>query len=152
MLEPFHHGLGGSNASLLLMGIAFLFPGWSQCRTLRRFVVLQCFRTNAIIWWGRQNGNRRFIILIFLWTIWRWRNDIIFRDLQLPLAFYIDYIMSCPCGTHYMESNEDIFPFLYMYMHKHYLPDMLHFSTMFRIFCYSYDYMTICHYAYSFVQ
>lgn len=48
----------------------------------------------AILWWGRQSGNRRYIILIFLWTIWRWRNDIIFRGLHMPRDLYIDHIMS----------------------------------------------------------
>eukprot|EP00253_Pinus_taeda_P009779 PITA_09779 len=48
----------------------------------------------AIIWWSRQNRNRRFIIFLFLWTVWRWRNDIIFRGLHMPQTFFIDCIMT----------------------------------------------------------
>eukprot|EP00253_Pinus_taeda_P010868 PITA_10868 len=48
----------------------------------------------AIIWWSRQKGNRRYLILIYLWMVWKWRNDIIFRNQFVPPIFIIDSIMS----------------------------------------------------------
>eukprot|EP00253_Pinus_taeda_P019663 PITA_19663 len=48
----------------------------------------------VFIWWSRQNGNRRFLILIYLWMVWKWRNDIIFRDLHVTPISIIDSIMS----------------------------------------------------------
>eukprot|EP00253_Pinus_taeda_P013002 PITA_13002 len=48
----------------------------------------------AIFWWSRQKGNRRYLILIYLWMVWKWRNDIIFRNHSVPPIFIIDSIMS----------------------------------------------------------
>eukprot|EP00253_Pinus_taeda_P017747 PITA_17747 len=48
----------------------------------------------VFIWWRRQNGNRHFLILIFLWTVWNWRNAIIFRDIHMPPFILLDSIMS----------------------------------------------------------
>lgn len=48
----------------------------------------------ARIWCSRHNGNRRFLILLFLWSVWKWRNTIIFKDSHMPPSFIIDNIMS----------------------------------------------------------
>eukprot|EP00253_Pinus_taeda_P019806 PITA_19806 len=48
----------------------------------------------ALIWWSRQNGNRRFLILIFLWTVWKWRNAHIFTDSAMPTSSIMDNIMT----------------------------------------------------------
>ncbi len=48
----------------------------------------------AIFWWSRQKGNRRYLILIYLWMVWKWRNGIIFRNHSVPPIFIIDSIMS----------------------------------------------------------
>eukprot|EP00253_Pinus_taeda_P025007 PITA_25007 len=48
----------------------------------------------ALIWWSRQNGNRRFLILIFLWSAWKWRNANIFNDSHMPSSYILDNIMT----------------------------------------------------------
>lgn len=48
----------------------------------------------AIFWWSRQKGNRRYLILIYLWMVWKWRNGIIFRNHSVPPIIIIDSIMS----------------------------------------------------------
>eukprot|EP00253_Pinus_taeda_P014926 PITA_14926 len=48
----------------------------------------------ALLWWSRQNGNRRFLILIFLWTVWKWRNAHIFTDSAMPTSSIMDNIMT----------------------------------------------------------
>lgn len=48
----------------------------------------------ALIWWSRQKGNQRFLILIFLWSAWKWRNDRIFNDSHMPSSYILDNIMT----------------------------------------------------------
>lgn len=48
----------------------------------------------ALIWWSKQNGNRRFLILIFLWSVWKWRNAYIFTDSALPPSSIMDNFMT----------------------------------------------------------
>eukprot|EP00253_Pinus_taeda_P035371 PITA_35371 len=57
----------------------------------------------ALFWWSRQNGNRRFPILIFLWTAWKWRNSRIFNDSNSPVSFILDNILA----TWYMIYGSD---------------------------------------------
>jgi len=57
----------------------------------------------ALFWWSRQNGNRRFLILIFLWTAWKWRNSRIFNDSNSPVSFILDNILA----TWYMIYGSD---------------------------------------------
>lgn len=48
----------------------------------------------ALIWWSRQRGNRHFLILIYLWSTWKWRNSRIFNDSNSPVSSILDNIMS----------------------------------------------------------
>lgn len=48
----------------------------------------------ALILWSRQNGNRWFLILIFLWTVWKWRNAYLFNDSASSPSCIIDNILS----------------------------------------------------------
>lgn len=44
----------------------------------------------AFIWWSRQRAPRRYLILIFLWTTWKWRNSKIFNDSAAPFMSILD--------------------------------------------------------------
>lgn len=48
----------------------------------------------ALIGWSRQRGNTRFLILIFLWNVWKWRNASIFNDTVSPPNCILDNILS----------------------------------------------------------
>eukprot|EP00253_Pinus_taeda_P036565 PITA_36565 len=44
----------------------------------------------AFIWWSRQRAPRRYLILIFLWTSWKWRSSKISNDSRAPLMSILD--------------------------------------------------------------
>lgn len=48
----------------------------------------------ALIWWSKQTGNRRYLILILLWAVWKWRNAHIFTDSVMPTSSIYDNILT----------------------------------------------------------
>lgn len=76
----------------------------------------------ALIWWSRQRGTRRFLILIFLWSTWKWQNARIFNDSNAPVSSILDNIMaswSMIYGTAdfwYFQTFYELTSSLYAYM------------------------------------
>lgn len=48
----------------------------------------------AFNWWSRQRIPRRYLILIFLWSSWKWRNSKIFNDSKAPLISILDNLIA----------------------------------------------------------